>query len=94
MQFDWDDANWPKCAKHGVTQTEIEHALANRPLVLPDRNPPDTETRLNAVGLNQTGRHLFIVFTLRVRNGNEAIRPISARYMHTKEIESYERQTS
>jgi len=22
--FDWDDGNWPKCGKHGVSRTEIE----------------------------------------------------------------------
>jgi hypothetical protein len=35
---------------------------------------------------------VFIVFTLR-RKGEEAlIRPISARYMHKKEIEAYEKE--
>ena len=22
--FDWDDGNWPKCGKHGVSKDEIE----------------------------------------------------------------------
>ena len=22
--FDWDDGNWPKCGKHGVSREEIE----------------------------------------------------------------------
>jgi uncharacterized DUF497 family protein len=22
--FQWDDGNWPKCAKHGVSKAEIE----------------------------------------------------------------------
>ena len=22
--FDWDDGNWPKCAKHGLTKEDLE----------------------------------------------------------------------
>jgi len=25
--FEWDDGNWPKCGKHGVSRAEIEQAL-------------------------------------------------------------------
>jgi uncharacterized DUF497 family protein len=35
-----------------------------------------------------------IVHTLRRKAAGEFIRPISARYMHRKEVENYERQTS
>ena len=61
---------------------------------MPDRYPEDAETRFDAVGKNADGRHVFVVFTIRERNGQRFIRPISARYMHGKEIASYERQTS
>ena len=37
--FDWDDGNWPKCGKHGVSKAEIESLLFSKPLVLPDRTP-------------------------------------------------------
>jgi hypothetical protein len=40
----------------------------------------------------EPGRPLFVVFTIRVRGRQRFIRPISARYMHAKEIESYEAQ--
>ncbi|AZU04744.1 hypothetical protein X907_2229 [Glycocaulis alkaliphilus] len=50
------------------------------------------EERLNAIGRNADGRYLFIVFTFRTRRGNTLIRPISARYMHRKEVDHYERQ--
>jgi uncharacterized DUF497 family protein len=86
--FDWDDGNWPKCGKHGVSKAEIEYALSSRPLVLPDRDPPEEETRFNAVGRNADGRYVFAVFTLREKGGSRLIRPISARYMHRKEIEN------
>ena len=90
--LDWDDGNWPKCGKHGVSQAEIEQVLGTAPLVLPDRHPQDAETRFNAVGKNASGRYVFVVFTLRDKQGQRLLRPISARYMHAKEIENYERQ--
>src|SRR4051794_36713579 len=90
--FDWDRANWPKCGKHGVSKAEIEHALQSNPLILPDRQPQDRETRFDAVGKNGGGRYVFVVFTFREKAGRRLIRPISARYMHRKEIENYERQ--
>lgn len=90
--IEWDDGNWPKCAKHGVSKAEIEFALMNTPMVKPDRTPVTSETRFNAVGLTETGRHLFIVFTLRGGDSDRRLRPISARYMHRKEIDRYERR--
>jgi uncharacterized protein len=91
--FDWDEGNWPKCGKHGMSKAEIEHALRSDPFILPDRcYPQDRETRFDAVGRNGGGRYVFVVFTTRERAGQRFIRPISARYMHRKEIENYERQ--
>lgn len=90
--FDWDGGNSPKCTKHGVSRAEIEHVLRNDPMVLPDRYPQTSETRFDAVGKNETGRYIFVVFTFREKAGKRLIRPISARYMHAKEIESYERR--
>ena len=88
--FDWDDGNWPKCASHGVSKEEIEFVFDAGPAVLPDRSPVTTETRFNAVGLTAEGRYLFVVFTLRDRGGFVLVRPISARYMHAKEVRRYE----
>jgi uncharacterized protein len=88
--FDWDEGNWPKCGKHGVSKEEIESLLLSTPLVLPDRTPGLSETRYNAVGLNEEGRHLFIVLTLRASDIGTFARPISARYMHEKESNRYE----
>jgi uncharacterized protein len=88
--FDWDDGNWPKCAKHGVSQDEIEQVLLGRPAVLVDPNP--SEPRMRAIGKTQSGRYVFLAFTLRKVLGNTVIRPISARYMHQKEIDHYENQ--
>jgi len=90
--FDWDEGNWPKCGKHGVSKGEIEHVLRGDPFILPDRHPQNRETRFDAVGKNGVGRYVFVVFTVREKAGRRFIRPISARYMHRKEIENYERQ--
>ncbi|MEQ1889073.1 MAG: BrnT family toxin [Alphaproteobacteria bacterium] len=89
--FDWDAGNLEKCLKHGVSRMEIE-ALFLQPLaVLPDKGHSLSEKRLKAVGRNNTNRSIFLVFTMRSRNGNIFIRPISARYMHAKEIRHYEK---
>jgi len=86
--FDWDDGNWPKCGKHGVTQTEIEEVLLNTPAVMPDPHPE--EPRMRAIGKTSAGRYVFLVFMIRQFNNQFFLRPISARFMHQKEIDHYE----
>ena len=88
--FDWDEGNWPKCAKHGVSKAEIEHVLTGEPKVQPDRTG-SAERRLNAIGRTAAGRYPFIVFMIRTRQDRTLIRPISARFMHQQEIDRYER---
>ncbi len=88
LGFDWDSGNWPKCGKHGVSRREIEEVLLNTPAVMPDPNP--AEPRLRAIGKTLAGRHVFLVFMLRHRDGGTFLRPISARYMHRKEIDHHE----
>jgi hypothetical protein len=90
--FDWDDGNRGKCLKHGVSVAEVE-ALFTRPLAIrPDARHSGAEQRLLAIGKGKAGRGIFLVFTLRVRDGKTFVRPISARYMHKKEIEHYEKE--
>ncbi|OCW58987.1 BrnT family toxin [Hoeflea olei] len=90
--FDRDEGNWPKCASNGVSKGEIEFMLLNEPMVLPDRSPITKETRFNAIGRTQDGRYLFVIFTLRGSESAMKLRPISARYMHRKEIDRYEQR--
>jgi uncharacterized protein len=92
--FDWDAANRDKCEKHGVSIAEIEALLVANPRVAPDPRHSGTEERLVAVGRNSQGRALFVVFTIRSRDGKNFIRPLSARYMHRKEIDGYEAKSS
>ena len=90
--FDWDGGNWPKCAKHGLTKQDIESAFSESPNVFPAKSSLDDEERRFAVGRNAEGRYVFVVFTLRDKDGTALIRPISARFMHEKEVRNYERQ--
>lgn len=87
--FDWDAGNWPKCGSHGVSQGEIEEIFHHDPLLMDD--PFVDEKRIRAMGVTSAGRHVFVVFAFRIKNSMLLIRPISARYMHEKEVEKYER---
>ena len=90
--FDWDKGNRAKCEKHGLPTSVIER-LFTRPLaILPDAAHSQRERRFRAIGRTDKGRCVFIVFTLRRKADEVLIRPISARYMHKKEIEAYEKE--
>ena len=83
----WDDGNWPKCGKHGVAKDEIENALWN--IRSRSKDPHGSEERYRTIWKSETGRHVFIVFTYRSLEDGLYARPISARYMHEKEVEEY-----
>ncbi|WP_412059049.1 BrnT family toxin [Bartonella sp. DGB2] len=87
IDFDWDGGNWPKCGKHGVSQVEIEQVLLGTPVVMKD--PCPNEPRMRAIGITNDGRYVFLVFMIRETQEGTKLRPISARYMHQKEIEHY-----
>ena len=90
--FDWDRGNRAKCEKHGLSIAAIESLFTHPLAILPDAAHSQREKRFRAIGRTDKGRAVFIVFTLR-REGDELlIRPISARYMHKKEIETYEKE--
>jgi uncharacterized DUF497 family protein len=86
--FDWDDGNWPKCGSHGVSKLEIEFVFLNEPQT--DADPFTTERRFRAIGRSEAGRYIFVVYTLRGHEGRKLIRPISARFMHDKEVTRYD----
>jgi uncharacterized DUF497 family protein len=62
--------------------------------VLPDPMHSKSEERFKAIGQSDDGRWIFVVFTLRMRSGRKLVRPISARYMHKKEVDHYEKETT
>lgn len=88
--IDWDQGNWPKCGKHGISKADIEYVFKNSPSVYPDLAHSAQEQRSLAIGDNKEGRKILIAFTLRQSAGGYLIRPVSARYMHKKEIKRYE----
>lgn len=88
--FNWDAGNRAKCQKHGVSVEEVEELFSGTSLrIQPDLNNSKAEERFNAIGKTKKGRGIFLVFTIRNHESEILIRPISARYMHKKEIDYY-----
>lgn len=89
--FEWDENNIQKnLEKHNVTPVETEEIFFNKPLlVAPDIEHSHSEVRYFALGVTDSGRYLFIAFTIR----NRRIRVISSRDMSRKERRKYEKQT-
>ena len=90
--FDWDSGNLEKCRKHGVEIAEIESVFHQTLAVFPDPTHSKGEERFIGIGKTNKDRNLFIAFTLRNHSDEVLIRPISARYMHQKEIDHYEKE--
>jgi uncharacterized DUF497 family protein len=87
--FDWDQGNREKCQKHGVSIAEIEAVFQGTPSVYADPDHSIDEQRLRAIGRTDQGRYVLVALTFRRIGGATFIRPISARYMHRKEIDRY-----
>lgn len=81
--FEWDEGNLLKnWEKHGVSASECEQAFFNSPMIAGlDEQHSDREPRYYSLGITDTGRRLFMSFTVR----NKLIRVISARDMSRKE---------
>jgi uncharacterized protein len=91
--FEWDAGNRLKCLKHGVSIREIEYVLTHaETLITSDPENSQREERFLAVGRNPNGRYTFVVFTPRRSGAELRLRPISARYMHEREIGKYEQE--
>ena len=91
LGFDWDSGNGQKCRKHGLALKEIEGFFRQPDLfVVPDIHHSQSEERYIAYGLSPKGSPMLVAFTFRIREDETLIRPISARYMHKKEVQEYE----
>jgi uncharacterized DUF497 family protein len=90
--FDWDHGNTEKCCHRGLTVEEIEDLFRGTIDVFPDVAHSIAETRFFAIGQTSAGRHVFVAFTLRANPAGQLIRPISARFMHAKEVKHYAAQ--
>ena len=87
--FDWDDGNINKNEdKHGLKWTTIEEVFFNELLlVVEDFKHSLNECRCVALGKNDFGDLITVVFTVREKH----IRVISARAMSKKERIIYEK---
>ena len=85
--FDWDDGNLEKnWVLHRVPFWEAEEIFFNEPLVImADAKHSKQETRFLALGQTESGRLLFISFTVR-----RSLILISARDMTRREVRIYE----
>ena len=88
--FDWDEGNREKCQQHGVSIVAIERMFDGEIDIRPDLAHSTHEQRFMAVAMSD-GRPVFLVFTGRESAGGVLIRPVSARHMHRKEVELYEK---
>ena len=89
--FEWDAGNARKNEKHGVSQSEAEQVFFDpRLLMVADPSHSADEPRYHALGTTLDRRFLHIAFTLRAEG--TLIRVISARDMHRKEKQIYDRE--
>lgn len=89
--FDWDEGNFRKNLRHGVSHEEAEQVFLNQPLVVSsDATHSQKELRYNALGRTHADRWLHVTFTLRGKS--TLIRVISARDMSRKERLLYEQE--
>jgi uncharacterized protein len=87
--FEWNNGNIHKnWENHNVAFFECEEVFLNKPLLLfDDAKHSASEKRYFAFGKNNSGRRLYVVFTIR----HNKIRIISARDMNNKERKIYEK---
>ena len=89
VEFDWDKGNLDKSyRKHGIIPKETEEVFVSEEFfVIHDIKHSQTETRFIGLGQTTTGKKLLVIFTMR----QNKIRIISARRIHRKEVDRYEK---
>jgi uncharacterized DUF497 family protein len=93
--LEWDAGNSAKCQKHGLSIADIEYVVRHAAtLIFADTKNSEQESRLIAIGKTEAGRFAFVAFTPRRQEALILLRPISARYMHRKEIKKYEKESA
>ena len=85
--FQWDEGNSAKVAeRHDVSPVECEQLFFNVLLIVADDNKhSENEARFYGLGQSDSGRLLFVAFTLR----EKLIRVISVRDMSRRERKIY-----
>lgn len=90
--LDWDQGNKAKIESR-VSAKVIESFFKQELLVKQDLRHSSEEERFLAIGYTkEPKRCLFVAFTIRFKDEEKLIRPISARYTHKKEQEAYEKE--
>lgn len=74
-----------------ISIEEIEWFFRSELQVAPDLKHSLIENRFIAIGRRPNERPMIVAFTFRGIGGELFLRPISARYMHEKEIAKYEK---
>lgn len=89
VEFEWDKGNLDKSyLKHGITPKEAEEIfISEESFVITDVKHSEKEERFIILGKSQARQSLFVVFTIR----KNKVRIVSARRMHKKEVEKYEK---
>lgn len=82
--FDWDEINIEHILRHSVVPDEVEEACVNKPYVRKTK-----EGRYLVYGVDDAGRHLFIVG---INKGRGVFRTITARDMTDREKVAYKRR--
>ena len=89
IHFEWDRGNQAKSLqKHGISARQAEETFFHPKLVIPDQRHSKIEHRLGMYGQTNSGKILFIAFTIR----NRRIRVISARTADREERKIYEEE--
>ena len=79
--FDWNESNVVKnIISHDTYPDEIEETFHN-----PYKLRKTLQERYLLYGTTDSGRHLFVVFQIKMRAGKRLVRVISARNMTKKE---------
>lgn len=89
ITFEWDEYNKTKIRlKHNTTPEDAEQTFFNERIIIFDQKHSAIEQRYQLLGMNNSNRVLFIVFTIR----NNKIRVISARSASKKERSMYDQK--
>ena len=90
IEFQWDEGNKNKIwSKHQISKEECEEAFATEAIFSQiDELHSQKEERYILISATKKGRMLFIIFTIR----SIKVRVISARDMHKKEKNFYEKE--
>lgn len=88
IEFEWDEGNLEKSQRHGVSKMEIEQIYFDKKKKLIfDEKHSFSEERYILVGRSKKKRWIYTSMTIR----DDKVRIFSARYMHKKEVELYEK---